>query len=188
MAEPVVRPESVRKRNGSFSDEALFLTDAPVPGLLKPPKTAPNEYWSHSVTNWNTLDALRTAWTDLAASAAEPNAFYEPWMLLPALRSFARRGRVEVVVVFQGDVLCGLFPMEYRFGRAELWRHPYCYLSAPLLRRGSERAAIRCWLDAVRKRASVVRIQEVPGDGSLRLNLVDELHERSWPAIVSQAY
>ena len=33
-------------------------------------------------------------------------------------------------------------PGKHRRGRAELWRHPYCYLTTPLLRRGCERIAI----------------------------------------------
>src|SRR6266478_5680049 len=68
----------------AFSDEALLLTDSAE------------------------LEALQDAWEELAAASVEPNPFYEPWMLLPALRSFARRERVEVVLVFRGDLLCGL--------------------------------------------------------------------------------
>jgi len=90
--------------------------------------------------------------------------------------------------VFRGDLLCGLFPIAHRRGRAGLWRHPYCYLTAPLLRRGCERAAIHCWLDTLGARAAVVRLEDVPGDGCVRLHLVDELNERKWPALVSEAY
>ena len=186
MAEPVVRPvEKRRNREPEFSDEALFLTDAPVPGSTV--ARAAGEIWSRVVTDWAELEALEARWRDLAATAAEPNPFYEPWMLLPALRSFAPAG-TEVILVFRGETLCGLFPMEYRRGRAGLWRHPYCYLTAPLLRRGSERAVVRCWLDAVAARSAVIRLEDVPGDGSIRLHLLDELNERGWPSLVSQAY
>jgi CelD/BcsL family acetyltransferase involved in cellulose biosynthesis len=143
---------------------------------------------SRTISEWAELEGLQEAWEELAAASVEPNPFYEPWMLLPALRSFARREHVEVALVFRGDLLCGLFPIVHRRGRAGLWRHPYCYLTAPLLRRGCERAAIHCWLDTLAARAAVVRLEDVPGDGCVRLHLVDELNERKWPALVSEAY
>ena len=188
MAETAARPaEKRRLEQPEFSDEALFLTDAPVPGRARDHREAAL-FTARNISDWAELERIEQGWQELASDAAEPNPFYEPWMLLPALRNFARSGRVEVVVVSRGDRLCGLFPVAWRRGRAELWRHPYCYLTAPLLRRGCERAAIRCWLDAMASRASVVRLEDVPGDGCVRLHLLDELNERGWPALVSQAY
>ncbi|HEY4884777.1 MAG TPA: GNAT family N-acetyltransferase [Myxococcales bacterium] len=171
----------------AFSDDALLLTDAPVP-FARDRGRAAGTFASRTISDWAELEALQDAWEELAAASVEPNPFYEPWMLLPALRSFARRERVEVVLVFRGDLLCGLFPIVHRRGRAGLWRHPYCYLTAPLLRRGCERAAIHSWLDRLAARAAVVRLEDVPGDGCVRLHLVDELNERKWPALVSEAY
>ncbi|HTO96537.1 MAG TPA: GNAT family N-acetyltransferase [Myxococcales bacterium] len=188
MAEPVARPVGPETGDPGFSEEALFLTDAPVPGGGPQSRAAAGHAFSRTITDWTRLEAFREQWNELAASAAEPNPFYEPWMLLPALRAFAGRGRVEVILAFQGEKLCGLFPVAYRRGRAEIWRHPYCYLTAPLLRRGCERVAIRCWLDAMAGRARVVRLQETPGTGRVRLHLVDELNERRWPALVTQSY
>src|ERR1700704_5320538 len=159
----------------AFSDEALLLTDAPVPRGARDRNRAAGAFASRTISDWAELEALQDAWEDLAAASVEPNPFYEPWMLLPALRSFARRERVEVVLVLRGDRLCGLFPVVHRRGQAGLWRHPYCYLTAPLLRRGCERAAIHCWLDALAARAGVGRLEDVPGDGCVRLHLVDEL-------------
>jgi CelD/BcsL family acetyltransferase involved in cellulose biosynthesis len=188
MTEPVTRPvERERSPDPAFSDEALFLTDAPIPGDAEPRRPA-GQAWSRTLTDWSKLEEFREQWRQLAVSAAEPNPFYEPWMLLPALRAFAARDRVEVVLAFRGDVLCGLFPVAYRRGRAELWRHPYCYLTAPLLRQGCERLAIRCWLEAMAGRSAVVRLESLHGAGRLRLHLVDELNERGWPALVTQSY
>jgi len=188
MPEPVVRPAAKPRppREAEFSDEVLFLTDAPVPGRAV--ARSAGEVWSRAVTDWTTLQTLEPQWRDLAEAAAEINPFFEPWMLLPALRSFATDGSVEVILVFRGETLIGLFPTQYRRGRAELWRHPYCYLTAPLLRRGTERAALRCWLDAIKDRTAVVRLEDIPGEGCLRLLLLDELSERGWPSLVSQAY
>jgi len=190
MPETTARPapeKSLEPQSG-FSDEALFLTDAPIPGPPRDARRAGPTFTVRLVSDWTELEGLQESWQELASDAAEPNPFYEPWMLLPALRSFARSERVQVVLVSRGDRLCGLFPIAWRRGRAELWRHRYCYLTAPLLRRGCERAAIRCWLDAMASRANVIRLEDVPGDGCVRLHLLDELNERGWPALVSQAY
>lgn len=189
MPQTAVRPaREAAPEQPAFSDEALLLTDAPVPGRARDPGRIAGTFASRTVSDWSELEALQDAWEELSSASVEPNPFYEPWMLLPALRSFARRERVEVVLVFRGDLLCGLFPMVQRRGRVGLWRHPYCYLTAPLLRRGCERAAIHCWFDTLAARGAVVRLEDVPGDGCLRLQMVDELNERKWPTLVSQAY
>ena len=178
-----------------FVDEALLLTDAPVPGRrLRPPteRRAPaQEVEAEVVTSWERLAALQAEWRDLAKSAVEPNPFYEPWMLLPALKHLGAGRRLEVCLVFEKKAkgvhrLCGLFPVERKRGRAELWVHRYCYLGAPLLRRGCERAAISCWLDTLRE--PVVRLDDLPAGGALRMHLVDELSERGWASLVSAAW
>ena len=60
-----------------------------------------------------TLAGHMAAWNDLAAAALEPNVFYEPWMLLPAIDSFGRGKELRFVLVYadQPDaapLLCGL--------------------------------------------------------------------------------
>ena len=61
-------------------------------------------------------------WEDLARHALEPNVFYEPWMLLPALRAFGAGEDLSFVLVLERDAaapagparLLGLFPLERR--------------------------------------------------------------------------
>jgi Acetyltransferase (GNAT) domain len=174
----------------AFSDEALLLTDAPIPG--PPPAAVPGELEAEVVTDWSHLEALEQEWQDLAAAAAEPNPFYEPWMLLPALRTYGREARLEVLVasaMCRGRrLLCGLFPIAWRNGRAELWKHHSCYLSTPLLRAGFARAALRCFFDHLERRTGLVRLGDVPGEGPFHLHLVDELNCRGWPSLVSSWY
>src|SRR5258705_3196240 len=167
MPETTARPapeKSLEPQSG-FSDEALFFTDAPVPGPPRDAGRAGPTFTVRLVSDWTELEGLQESWQELASDAAEPNPFYEPWMLLPALRSFARSERVQVVLVSRGDRLCGLFPIAWRRGRAELLRHRYCYLTAPLLRRRCQQAAIRCWLDAMASRGKGFPLEEVPGEG-----------------------
>ena len=174
----------------AFSDEALLLTDAPVPGRTAPAATA--DLQSEVITDWSRLEALGEEWQDLASAAAEPNPFYEPWMLLPALRAYGPGARLEVLVastLHRGRrLLCGLFPIAYRRGRAELWKHRSCSLSTPLLRAGFAQASMRCFLDHLEQRAGLVRLEDVPGEGPFHLHLVDELNRRCWPSLVSSWY
>jgi CelD/BcsL family acetyltransferase involved in cellulose biosynthesis len=136
------------------------------------------------------LAAHRAEWDDLAANAAEPNVFYESWMLLPAIESFARAGAVQVVLVYADDgeggrTLCGLFPLErmsrYRglpLAHLRLWRHSHCYLATPLLRKGREReglAAFFAWLARDPRSAPVMSWEEIGGDGPLLPLLVEML-------------
>src|SRR5205085_8900873 len=69
---------------------------------------------------------------------------------------------------------------------SDLWHHKYCYLAAPLLRAGAERAVLRRWLDWLGARAALVRLEDAPGDGPVHLALVDELNRRGWPSLVTQ--
>ena len=192
-------PPSPKADKETFSDEALILTDAPVPGIDRSGQARSphqgNELWIETARDEAALIAIEPEWEELARNAVEPNAFYEPWMLRPALRAFGG-GKVEVVLVFAPHpsrakgkrLLCGLFPVVFGKTRAELWRYPYCYLTAPLLRRGVGRSAVARFFDYLRGRAPFLRMQDVPGDGEFRLLLVDEIVRRRWPALVSETY
>ena len=198
LPEPAANPARLKSTESSFSDEALLLTDAPVPGMAREQQARKQEevkLWVESLSDPRHLANLSTEWQELADQSAEPNPFYEPWVLLPALQHFGR-GRVEVLLAFAPHpsrvkgkrLLCGLMPVTQRRGRLELWRHPYCYLGAPLLRRGFERRCLASFLDALAARTQVVRLEDVPGDGPVRGHLVDELNERGWQHLVSASY
>jgi CelD/BcsL family acetyltransferase involved in cellulose biosynthesis len=87
---------------------------------------------------------IEPAWQLLADRAIEPNVFYEPWMLLPALIRFHDKARLEVYAVYadfsEYSRLVALVPFERRlrrFGLASrsrrLLRYYYCGLCTPLL-------------------------------------------------------
>jgi CelD/BcsL family acetyltransferase involved in cellulose biosynthesis len=183
-------PRRKTERNSPFSDEALLLTDAPVPGMAPPEPTKRQEdarLWIESIVG---PQQLKAEWQSLADDCAEPNPFYEPWMVLPALEHFGKG--VQLLFAFaevRGKrLLCGFFPVQRRRGRVELWRYPYCYSSAPLLRRGYERKALAVFLDALAEHAGIARLDDVPGDGPIRRHLIDELNQRGWPCVVSACY
>ncbi len=145
-------------------------------------------------------------WEDLAHAAIEPNVFYEPWMLLPALRLLGEGSRVEIVLVTAPDplrphgrpILCGLFPLERkRHYRAfpvttlRLWKYIHCYLCTPLIRAGYERECIEAffgWLDKSPSKAGLMEFNHVPGEGKFYHLLVDYFHESGKINFVSDRF
>lgn len=94
--------------------------------------------------------ARRARWADLAAHAAEPNAFYAPDMLDAALDHLAAPGAVRLIEVQADERSIGLLPVTVapRHGRLPLacvtnWVHDHCFFGAPLIRAGHEVAAWR---------------------------------------------
>jgi len=185
----------VEAKASHFSDEALLLTDAPVPGRRASLRPA-EKIRIVATSDPDALAAIEAQWQELGALAAEPNPFYEPWMVLPALRAFARGKRVCIVLAFAANpapgkgalLLCGVFPVEIRRGRAQLWKYPYCYLCTPLLRPGFARESLAAFFDWLEGHAGLVRLEDTPGDGPFHLLLVDELRRRRWPFAVSEMY
>lgn len=99
--------------------------------------------------------ALGAEWDDLAANAAEPNAFMERWFVTAGAAHLPpRKGRL--LAIRQAGALIALLPLTTapRYGRlpiahAENWLHYHCFLGGPLLRRGHEQAAWTAILDAL---------------------------------------
>ena len=134
---------------------------------------------------------LEAAWRRLSAVAVEPNAFYEPWALLPAWRNLAGGDRVELVVVEAPKrvfptgpkVLCGLFPIVRRrsfYGLPvrcwELWRHVHCFATTPLVRRDCAAEVLDQFFTAAANdacAAPVVSAEMLAAEGPFQRLLVD---------------
>ena len=130
------------------------------------------------------------AWNDLAAAALERNAFYEPWLMLPAIDAFGAQRELRHVLVYSHDregppLLCGLFPIErvasYRgmpFRHVRLWQHKHCFLGTPLVRATHARACLLAfldWLEADPQGASAVRWGLLGADGPFYSALTEAL-------------
>lgn len=114
----------------------------------------------HRLDGWREVvdDALKLAWDDLAADAAEPNAFSESWFLSPALEQFDPLGRVQMFTLWDAGRIVALMPIasQPQYGRwpvphVQNWLHHNAFLGAPLVRAGYERAfwaALLALLDA----------------------------------------
>ena len=132
------------------------------------------------------------AWNDLAAAALEPNVFYEPWMMLPAIDSFGRGENLRYVLVYADDaegppLLCGLFPLErvasYKgmpFRHVKLWQHKHCFLGTPLVRSTHARGCLGAfldWLEADPQGASAIKWGLIGADGPFFRALSEVLAE-----------
>jgi Acetyltransferase (GNAT) domain len=139
------------------------------------------------------LFARLEEWEELARAALEPNVFFEPWMLLPAIDSFGRGRNLLFVLVYVPDpvapdaplLLSGFFPLErvrsYRglpVAAATLWTYVHCFLGTPLLRKERARDALVAFLEWMRTSAEVGGVLELPkvaGEGPFQELLADAL-------------
>lgn len=195
---PVVSAESER------AYPAEVRPETPVQRAGEPPKgntAVATGLVVEEVKNLEALGALEPAWQALADHASEPNPFYEPWMALPALDQLGARN-VRFICVFAQDplrpgerVMAGLFPFEEVRGPLGItylrsWMHRYCYLGAPLVGQGQERAVIAAlfgWMNEAEQSRQLVRLELLPADGALRRAITDEVWERQWPLFLAEA-
>ena len=143
-------------------------------------------YVVESLDGPNRLRELAGPWQNLADDAVAPNVFYEPAPLLGALAHLpaATAGRWRVLAVHAAYTvagqarrqLCGLLPLvesRQRVGPTvwRPWTHPYCFLHAPLLRRGHAVPAWGTLLDWFGGRSLGVW-SLLPADGMMQHTLV----------------
>ncbi|MEK6287229.1 MAG: GNAT family N-acetyltransferase [Acidobacteriota bacterium] len=153
------------------------------------------------VEDFNKLHDYIHAWEDLADHALEQNPFYEPWMLIPALKSFTTGSNVRVVLVFaldQGEpLLCGVFPVEKKtrykklpVAALSLWRHIYSPLCTPLIRTSFARECMDAFLDwlASERECTLMDFNLVSGEGPFHELLSECLIARGSASLVSEAH
>jgi CelD/BcsL family acetyltransferase involved in cellulose biosynthesis len=143
------------------------------------------------------LEAIVPAWESLAANLVEPNPFYEPWMLLPALESHGSADLVCVLIWIEG-ALCGLFPFRRaaRYKGLPLtaltsWRHSAYLVCTPLVRAGKAAACLDAflgWLRTDAEGASAAEFRYLPGDGAFVGALTDALRRTSSVAIGTESF
>src|SRR5262245_39441110 len=85
------------------------LSDSPPPTVaeLRPSTGDVMDHGTRmSVVVIDDLTALEKyvpAWEDLAAAAIEPNVFYEPWMVMPAIRAFGAGRRLQIALILASE-------------------------------------------------------------------------------------
>jgi CelD/BcsL family acetyltransferase involved in cellulose biosynthesis len=146
-----------------------------------------------------TLESHIPAWEKLVHAVVESNVFYEPWMVMPALRAYGTGKNLQFVLIFAPDptkpagppLLCGVFPLEVQrryVGLAtklpiktlSLWRHPRCYLCIPLLRTDYAHETLSeffDWLAGGTHGCTLMEFGSITGDGRFHQILVDYFYE-----------
>ena len=94
------------------------------------------------------------AWNELAGRAAEPNPFFEPSLLVPAVRHLGGGGSVRFLVVRDGSDFRFFAPFLPSRSRGyprvlATWGHKYCFLRTPLVDRDPA-AGATAWSTALR--------------------------------------
>jgi hypothetical protein len=118
-------------------------------------------------------------WETLATTALEPNAFYEPWQVMPALQNLRDAPSLELLLVLDEATdppnLCGVFPLErsasYRglpVASLRMWQHKYLFLCTPLVSRQHAHVTLHCfliWLASAEANCEVMSLQGMRADG-----------------------
>jgi CelD/BcsL family acetyltransferase involved in cellulose biosynthesis len=160
-----------------------------------------------TITVERTVDALAAhtaAWEELAANAADPNPFYEPYALLASLRLLPDAKDVEVVLVWaanplpkQPAFLVGLFPLVRRTRYKGLplvtlstWKHLYQYLGTPLVRHDRAAEVLDAFFAWARDAAggALVEWRTIRSDGAFRHALTDALARNGLTSFVESAH
>lgn len=169
-----------------------------------PPHLLNGDLWIEVVDAPADLAPHAEAWDDLGRNAAEPNVFYERWMLEPALRAFGDAQRFRFACIYRrgkrqdvAPALVGFFPLRVvRSGLGlvttyELWGHDYCFLRTPLIRTGHLVDVLNTffeWTEAVGFPASLIELPQIHGEGPFAKALTQVFHQRKRLVHVVEAH
>lgn len=151
------------------------------------------------------LSDYQTEWEELAANATEPNLFYEPWMILPALKYLKEDELIHMLFIFLNHpkdksqrILCGFFPLTQKraipktpITLLSFWEHPYCYLLTPLIRTGCEKECLNAfskWLTSHFCNSALLKLTDIPAEGSFYKILMSHLRESSTKFFISKRH
>ena len=174
------------------------------PSAIASVAAAPVNDWWIEIADRPALQSHRLAWDVLAQTALEPNAFYEPWMFLPAAQSYELDKPLTCVFLYRRDPrpkqppqLCGFFPFERTRSTKglpvrslRLWDHPYSSLCTPLIHRDWARETLHHLLDWVQSEGhcGLLDLPKVHGEGPFQHAILDVLRERRLLSFVEEIY
>lgn len=140
---------------------------------------------NQAVSDAAAVRARRDAQDDVPTGAelAEPNPFYAPWLLDPALARLRAGGEVHVIEARDATgALIGRMPVvrNARHGRFPAahcanWLHRHCFYGAPLLRAGREEegwAGLLDALDGARWSGLFLHLRAIDPDGPAMTALI----------------
>ena len=177
----------------------LSLTQSPeicVPGPAIAPEGLEDQlrFQADELCDADSAGTYSRQWQQLADRPLEHNVFYEPWMLLPAMRHLATGKDLRVMMIFrrtasmgEGSELVGVFPLEYhhfkrsRFRVVSLWRHPHCYFCTPLVKPEGARQVLAFFLELMQQRGLLLMaFRTVSGEVGFNSALRMAIREQQW--------
>jgi hypothetical protein len=144
------------------------------------------------VTAFEQAAAFLEDWEQLAQQLCEPNVFYLPWALRPALEYLCQSQSIHLLFFFRLDgseqTLDGVLPLRSRrlcpflpvFSLHSL-QHRYCFATTPLVRAGMEdevALSFAHWLYPHRHRYPVLSLRKLTPDSALAQALHQHLPQR----------
>lgn len=151
------------------------------------------------VREYDDLNSRTDEWNRLVATAIEPNAFFEPALLLPGLKHLAENDQPEFVLLYARQkanhqaekVLCGMFPIQRRvkyrkraFLGVSTWMHTHCFLGTPLVRGDCAVEVLHAFFDWLagdgRARAIFLPLMHAGGPFGKALTAVIQQRESVW--------
>jgi CelD/BcsL family acetyltransferase involved in cellulose biosynthesis len=118
------------------------------------------------------------AWQRLAARAAEPNPFFEPYFALATIHRSGARG-AQLLVVERDDDWLACVPMRWHgvppVRALRSWRDEYSFLGTPLVERDSVTEAAEALLDSVREDRRILVLERLALDGPVGPVVLDLL-------------
>jgi Acetyltransferase (GNAT) domain len=141
-------------------------------------------------------------WETLAATALEPNVFYEPWQVIAALQNLTDAPSLELLLVVDEATdppgLCGVFALQrsstYRglpLASLRMWQHKYLFLCTPLVSRTHAHGTLNCflsWLASAEAGCEVMCLQGMRADGPVAHALKLAMSDLKRPHFEEQSF
>jgi CelD/BcsL family acetyltransferase involved in cellulose biosynthesis len=129
-------------------------------------------------------------WRQLAAEAAEPNPFFEPEFVLPAVRHLGS-GRERLVVVQHGERWTACLPVSSEkrpVPHLEALTHAHAFCSTPLVADGHVEGATDALVEFLTRPRKVAwtSFRELHADGPIGRAMADALARRGIDVVLAQ--
>lgn len=115
------------------------------------------------------LEEYLPGWRELAATAADQNAFYAPAFFLPAVQHLSTTAswRLLMVVTEQTREVVGFFPLQETRGllgmrQCTLWKSNLSYCTTPLVRTGVTSEVLAAVMQHLRRSSAPVHLLHFP--------------------------
>jgi hypothetical protein len=152
-----------------------------------------------SVVKPETLDSrMLASWDSLYRDLAQPNPFFSPWFLRPAMRWLDPERSVHLILIKEPEtgLLCGLMPVVVGPSYARIpmrhlsvWKNEHLYLGTPLVRSGHTTEVVRAvidWIGTCPMGICFLRLTQLPADGPVHRALKVACQDRGRPLFVQK--